>query len=562
MALDLFLEVAGVLALAAVLSVIALALRQPLIVAFLVAGILAGPAALGIVRTVGPFELLAELGIVLVLFYVGMKLDPGMLRQLGRVALVVGTIQVVSTTLLGVAIAHALGFGLIASAYIGVGLSFSSTIVIVKLISDKREAETLHGRLAVGLLVVQDIWVIVVLVGLSLVGAGAEMEGGGLALDLLQVFLAGALLLFAVFVAMRWVFPRLLDSLARSRELLVLFAVAWGISLAAASQWAGLSAELGGFVAGVALSSSEYREAVASRIVSLRDFMLLFFFVILGASLDLASIRGLLVPVLVLSAFVFLVKPVLVLSLFAVAGFRRRTNFLCASMMGQISEFGLILGALGVSLGHIGENEAGLLTLVALLTIVLSTYVIMGNRGIYDRLRDRLGVFERRTASRGTGGPVPLAEEREQEDGEETEILVFGLGRFGEDLAVRLAEHGYVVKGIDLDPRAVARCRRNGVDAVYGDAEDPDFPLHLPVREARLAVSTIPQPRVNRVLRKALRAAGYEGRLIVTAHWDVDAATLKEDGFKDVLLPFREAAQEAARPMARLLGEPRRRDDG
>lgn len=553
------------LALAAVLSVLALLLRQPLLVAFLIAGILAGPSALSIVHQEEPLELLARLGVVLLLFYVGMKLDPRTVRHLGRVVLAVGTAQVVATSLLGFALARFLGFGTIESAYIGVGLSFSSTIVIVKLVADKRETETLHGRLAVGLLVVQDIWVIVVLVGLSLLGSGADVDGGTL-WAVARILLAGAVLLGGVFVAMRWVLPRLLDFLARSRELLILFAVAWGVGLAAGSAWAGLTMELGAFVAGVSLASNEYREALASRLVSLRDFMLLFFFVVLGAGLDLSLVQSLLVPALVLSLFVFVLKPILVMAVFGIAGFRRRTNFLCASTMGQISEFGLILGALGVSLGHVGTRAVGLLTLVALITIIASTYVIEHNRSIYDRLRSRLGLLERAVPWRGQGGPTAGHRAVRRGDRDEApemglsshpaDVIVFGLGRFGEGLAVRLVELGYHVEGVDLDPQVVSRCRRGGLHAVFGDAEDPDFPLHLPVVTARLVVSTIPQPRANVVLRKALEDAGFEGRLVVTAHWESDATILHDEGFRDVLRPFKRAAREAADPIADMLKGP------
>lgn len=541
---ELFLEVALVVALAALVGIVATGLRQPLLVGFLVAGLLAGPQVLGLVTEREPFEVLAELGIVLLLFAVGLKLHPSAVRRLGLLALIAGTVQVVVTSALGFVLARALGFDVLPSVYIGVAFSFSSTLVIVKLVSDMRDEETLHGRLAVALLIVQDVWVVLVLVALSLFEVGqVEAGAGGLIVELLWVLAAGVALLGVAYGAMRVVFPRVLGWLARSKDVLLVFSLAWAVVVAAGASWAGLSTQLGGFVAGLAMAGSEYSDAVGSRMVSLRDFMLLFFFVVLGAQLDFGLLGGLLLPAVVFALFVFFLKPLLVIVVLSFAGFRGRTTFLTASMMGQTSEFGLVLGAMGLSLGHLGGGAMGLITVVTFLTMAGSTYVVLNNRRSYERLRPWMDRWERL-------GKKPDLEE--DEEAEPPDVVVFGLGRFGGGLARRLEQRGYRVWSRDFDPRMVERGRQQGLDAAYGDAEDPEYLSQMPWEGVRLVVSAIPQVTANRVLTKGLEHAGYKGRLVATAHREEDEMRLREYGL-EVLLPFEKAGELAADRLVQVL---------
>ncbi|HVL50649.1 MAG TPA: cation:proton antiporter, partial [Actinomycetota bacterium] len=277
-----FTRIAAVLAVAAVCGLVAVRLHQPLIVAFIGVGILAGPVGFGWVEAGEGVDVLAKLGIALLLFLVGLKLDFHLIRQTGPVALTTGLGQVVFTSAVGYAIAIALGMDPVTALYVAVALTFSSTIIIVKLLSDKRELEELHGRIAIGFLIVQDIVVVLVMIGLTAFGA----ENGDPRQQVMRVLGIGVALLGGTAVFARWILPAVLPYIARSSELLVLFSVAWAVALAAASDALGFSFEVGAFLAGVALASTHYREAVAARLVSLRDFLLLFFFLDLGAGLE------------------------------------------------------------------------------------------------------------------------------------------------------------------------------------------------------------------------------------------------------------------------------------
>lgn len=285
---NVFVQIAVILSLATIGGALAQLLRQPLIVAFIAVGILLGPSALGMVVHSNEIEIFSRLGIALLLFVVGLKLDLHIVRTIGPVALASGLGQVLFTSLVGYLIALLLGMSHVTAIYVAVALTFSSTIIIVKLLSDKREVDSLHGRIAIGFLIVQDIVVVLVMIGLTAFGqADNELNMGW---EVLKVVLKGTAMLLVIALLMRYILPKLLHHLAHSSELLMLFAIAWAVSGAVAGDTLGFSKEVGAFLAGISIASTLYREQIAARLVSLRDFLLLFFFIELGATLDLSTL--------------------------------------------------------------------------------------------------------------------------------------------------------------------------------------------------------------------------------------------------------------------------------
>lgn len=280
-----FLEFAEILAVAAVVGAVGMVLRQPLIISFIAVGILMGPSGLGRVTEGAEIRLLAQMGIALLLFVVGLKLDLRNIRTLGPVALATGMGQVLFTSLFGFLIALGLGASPLQASYMAVALALSSTIIIIKLLTDKREIDSRHGRITIGILIVQDIVAIGAMIALAAFG-GMDDAGGSISIKLAMVLVKSLGLVLGVAILMRWVMPPLMNFMSRSPELLVLFSVAWAVFLAVVSHALGLSSEVGAFLAGVALASTRYREAIAARLVTLRDFLLLFFFIDLGAALD------------------------------------------------------------------------------------------------------------------------------------------------------------------------------------------------------------------------------------------------------------------------------------
>ena len=269
-----FNELALLLAATATIGIVAVRFRQPLILVYIIVGIVAGPMVLGWISMRDPLELLAQIGVAVLLFTVGLKLDLHLVRRLGPVALATGLGQLLFTILFGYLLGIALGMDHLKALYVAIALTFSSTIIIIKLLSDKRELDSLHGRIAVGFLIVQDIAVVtamMVMSTLNMAGAGSVFE----TLGLITLKLVTASLLLAII--MRYVLPRLIDLIARSQELMLLFAIAWGIALATLGETLGFSKEVGAFLAGFSLASSPYRDAMSNRLNPVRDFLLLFF---------------------------------------------------------------------------------------------------------------------------------------------------------------------------------------------------------------------------------------------------------------------------------------------
>jgi Kef-type K+ transport system membrane component KefB len=540
-----FYQFAAILALASAAGAVGLLLRQPLIVMFIAVGIGVGPAGLGLTHTGAGIDLLARMGIAVLLFLVGLRLDFHVIRSMGPVALATGLGQVLFTSVIGFVICWGLGLEVIPAVYVAVALTFSSTIIIVKLLSDKREIDSLHGRIAVGFLIVQDLVVVVVMIALSAFGAAGDTNNPILNGVLLTI--KGVGFLAVVALLMRYILPSVARWVARSQELLILFAVAWAMLLASVGDALGFSKEVGAFLAGVSLASTPFRDSIGGRLVSLRDFLLLFFFIELGAGLDLTLIGEQSVAAVVLSLFVLIGNPLIVMAIMGYMGYRKRTGFLAGLTVAQISEFSLILGALGVKLGHITPPTMGLITLVGLITIGLSTYMILYSHSLYEWLARWLSVFERQVPHREQGDEAPPVA---------VDFILIGLGRYGNNMARALRQRGASVLGVDFDPQVIAAWHKHKHWAQYGDADDPELAAWLPLAHTRFVVCTAPRLETNLSVFRAVKEHGYTGKIALTAHQAHDAEVLKELGADLLLMPFVDAANAAADVLLALASPP------
>ena len=544
-----FYEVAALLILASIAGALGVRLRQPVIVSFILVGMLAGPAGFDIVRSTDQLDLLSSLGVTLLLFLVGLKLDLNLVRTLGSVALNTGLGQIIFTSVVGFLLCLALGMAPLPALYVAVALTFSSTIIIVKLLSDKRELDALHGRIALGFLIVQDLAVVLAMAVMSAITAGTAGSDG--LVGAMFGLAAGAVPLFLLWLFISWIANPVLENIARTPELLIVFALGLAVAFAALGDYLGFSKELGGLIAGVALATTPYREAIASRLTSLRDFLLVFFFITLGAHLDLRIVGEAVGEALVLSVFVLIGNPLIVMIIMGLMGYRKRTGFLAGLTVAQISEFSLIFVAMGVALGHVSAAAAGLVTLVGIITIGLSTYMILYSQRLYLVVEKFLDIFERR---------IPYREEQmaDATSAGKYDILLFGLGRYGRALHGKFAEHGFRVLGVDFDPDVIRQWRSAGGEAIYGDLQDPDLGDTLPTEGIGLAVVAVPpheigvtheDPRLT--LIEALRRRKFAGRIAAIARSDADIALLRQKGADIVLSPFADAAERA---MERILG--------
>lgn len=539
---SIFLQIGVIVGLASLGGVLTLYLKQPLIIAFIALGILLGPSGFAWVEASSEIELFARLGISLLLFVVGLKLDIHVIRTVGPVALASGLGQVLFTSVIGFLIAVSLGMSATSAVYVSLALTFSSTIIIVKILSDKREVNTLHGRIAVGFLIVQDIVVVLVMIGLTAFGqSSADVS---LKQEAMNVLWKGALMLVGVALLMRYILPGVLRYMAHSSELLVLFAIGWAVVGACIGHELGFSKEVGAFLAGISIASTPYREQIAARLVSLRDFLLLFFFIELGSALDMSVLSAQVGRALVFSLFVLLGNPLIVMTIMGLMGYRRRTGFLAGLTVAQISEFSLILAALGFSLGHISEDIVGLITLVGLITISVSTYMMLYSHPLYERLSPYLRWFEKNITHRETG---------DDEGRKSFDIIVIGFGRFGAVLADNLQQNGKRVLAIDYDPDVVKQYSRDGCTIYYGDIEDAELINNISLDSVECIISTIRDRTLNKALLHNLKLLKYLGNIVVCVDSAEDEERFKRYGSDYVLSPYANAAHQSTEKILALV---------
>lgn len=534
-----FTEIAAILGLATVAGVIGQRLRQPLIIMFLATGIIAGPSVLGIIHSYEQIELLADIGISVLLFIVGLKLDLNLIRTTGPVALATGLGQIIFTSVIGFVIALVMGIEALNAAYLAVALTFSSTIIIVKLLSEKKEIDSLHGQIAIGFLIVQDIAAILALVGLTSFGSSIA-EGKSAYISILILALKGAGILIGVALVMKYIIPLLVKRLAHSIELLTLFAIAWAIFLGAATEMLGFSKEVGAFLAGVTLASTEYRDSIGGRLASIRDFLLLFFFISLGARLDWSIVNAQIGKSIVFSLFVLIGNPLIVVAIMGVMGYRRRTGFLAGLTVAQISEFSLIVAALGVNLGHISDETMGLITLVGVITIFISTYMILYSGQLYNLLSGPLKIFEKRNPYR------EAAIDTLKEGFGNIDIILVGLGNYGSGLMKCLLRRNKKIIGVDFDPIVLEKWRKKGVPVIYGDISNQELYEQLPLGNSQWIISTIRSHEINMSLLSNLKNKNYDIRVALTASSGHEAQAFERAGANIVFRPFSDASERAA----------------
>ncbi|MDD2452240.1 cation:proton antiporter [Sulfurovum sp.] len=556
-----FYELTALVVLAAVFGFVGMLLRQPMIVSFIAVGILAGPSVLDIVHSEEIISLLAELGIALLLFLVGLKLDLHLIRTLGVVSLATGLGQVFFTAVIGFFIGVALGLDTLTSLYVAVALTFSSTIIIVKLLSDKKEVDSLHGRIAIGFLIVQDLFVVLSMMVLSTFGIGAQEANGGALAHIASVLLYGLIMLVFVYLFIRYVADMLVERLAHSPELLITFTIGWAALLAALGSYLGFSKELGGLLAGVSLASTAYREIIVSRMAALRDFLLLFFFIALGMHLDLSLLGTQITPAIVFSLFILIGNPLIVMAIMGYMGYQKRTGFLAGLTVAQISEFSLIFMAMGLSLGHVSSESLGLVTLVGLITIAMSVYMITYSHRLYSVMEPILWIFERHSPFREVLNDHSINQSRSYD------IILFGAGRYGSALAWALKAAGKHLLIVDFNPEEVKHRQKLGFDAIYGDAGDQEFIATLPLAGSECVILAMSQPTSyfskedqRFVLIDTLKESGYQGKIAVTVQqYDVDDQEIQkrliEHGADMVFLPYRDAARDAVEQLEKQISK-------
>jgi len=532
--MDIFTEISLIIVIAATVAGFMHLLRQPLIIGHIITGLIVGPYVFNILHSAEVINVFSELGIALLLFIVGLGLNPKLIKEVGYISAVTGLGQVIFTSMFGFLIASFLGFSQTASIYIAIALTFSSTIIIVKLLSDKQDLQKLYGKIALGFLLVQDIIATLILIIVS------ALSGGGSVSQLISaIAVQGIILIFlSVFVSI-YILPYLSAFFARSQEFLFLFAIAWGLGLATVFRLCGFSIEIGALVAGITLSLSPYHMEISSKMKPLRDFFIILFFILLGSKMAINDMGSIITPALIFSFFVLIGNPLIVMALMGIFGYNKKTGFLAGLTVAQISEFSLILIILGVKLGHVNEQVLSLVTFVGLITIATSTYLILYAEKIYTWLAPVLSIFERRHTH------------LENKQTASCEIILFGHNRIGYDFisAFNVLKKNFLV--VDFDPQIIKYLRDKQINCRYGDVDDVEFLEELRLAKIKMAVSTIPELKTNALLVAQIRAVNQKAVIITIAHSIKDAERLYKLGATYVILPHFLGGQYAADLIAR-----------
>lgn len=496
-------------------------MKQPIIIGYIIAGVIISPFLIKFGASTEVIGVFSKLGIAFLLFIVGLHLNPKVIKEIGTASLLVGLGQIILTFGLGFLVAwKVLGMNIIASSYIGIALAFSSTIIIMKLLSDKQNLDSLYGKISIGILIIQDLVAIAVLLFISSLSGDTGLQGSAL-----KTLLGGAGLIVVLFLLGYFVLPRLTKSIAKSQELLFLFSVCWCFLVAALFSYFGLSIEIGALVAGVVLSVTPYSTEISSKIRPLRDFFIIIFFIILGLNMQIESIGSIIVGALILSVIVLIFKPLILMFLLKNFRYTKRTNFLVGTTLAQISEFSLIILGLGVALGHIASSVLHTTILTMVITIVISTYMIIYAKDFYPKMARFVGWFEKKNIK------------HERKIGKNYDAILFGYNRIGFSIlnAMKSARRKYLV--VDFNPDTITVLNKFKVPCLYGDVDDPELLKDLPLDKIKLAVSTIPDFEANFLLVEEIRTINPKAIIIVRAHTIEDALELYKKGASYVLTP-------------------------
>jgi Kef-type K+ transport system membrane component KefB/ribosomal protein L7Ae-like RNA K-turn-binding protein len=509
---ELFLEFAAVIVMAGVVSILAHKLRQPLIMAYILTGVFVGPSVLGFTQSFEIFEAMSSVGIAFLLFIVGLNLNWRNVKDVGGVAVAAGFGQVIISAAAGFGLSQLLGFDLVTSGFLGISFAFSSTIIIVKLLTDNEDIDRLHGRIAVGVLLVQDLIAMMLLLLLA-----AYADGGSMTTVLTMSAIKGLAVIAVLWGFAKFIIPHLF--------LLFLVALSWCFAVASALQLLGFSLEIGALLAGISLSGTGFQHEIEAKVRSLRDFFLIIFFVVLGTQLVATDVVEMLVPIIIFSVLILIGNPIVLVTIMRLMGYHPRTGFLAGTTLAQVSEFSFILIGGGVALGLVDASLISLVTTVALITIACSSYMIANNERVYEWIAGYLPKLKRRTADEHDDeGPAP-------------EVVLLGYDKMGKKILPQIEEltHNFAV--LDFNPAVVEELEHDGVRAIYGDAGNEEVLKFIRADKAKLVISAIPDMAVNEDILDFLKHQKSKGTSIVTVKSSADAARCYAMGATFVIVP-------------------------
>lgn len=516
-----FSGLALIIAIGAGVALIMRLIGQPLLIGYIITGILVGPAMLHVAKSAETLTLFSDIGIALLLFIIGLGLNPRAIREVTRTASYVAVTQVAIITILGVIVGRALGLTGNESLFLGSALAISSTVIILKLLSDKREQARLYGKIAISTSLVQDLIAIILVVITSSATASHRVSIGSLFTLTIKALVVGWL----IYLVSYQVLMKFRNIISGSQEFLFLFAIAWGLGSAALFAKIGLSFEIGALLAGICMAPVSYSQEVGARLRPLRDFFLIVFFIALGSNLSFSHLGSMLAVILLSLVIVIVIKPLVAMGVLGFLGYTKRTSFKAAIPLAQVSEFSIVLIILGQSKGLINENFVSALILITLLAIAASTYMVGSSDKLFKKLEPYLNLFERK----GAHGEPNL---REAND-----LILFGYQKGGHEFIKVFKKLRMKFVVIDYDPEVIDTLENRGINYLYGDATDVELLEEAGADKAKLIVSTITDFETSQALLDFIKKHNSEALVICEAESPKQAARLYRKGASYVILP-------------------------
>jgi Kef-type K+ transport system membrane component KefB len=536
----------------AVIAYVIYKLKQPVILGYIIAGVIIGPQlGLKLVTNPAAIDFSSELGLIALMFIVGLEMDFGKIKRSGSVIVITAVAQFVICFALGIAFFFIPGLvnnGALAVIYLAFTFALSSTMIVVKLLYDKFELDTLPGRITLGILIIQDVWAIIFL---AIQPNLANMQLSTLAIS----FLKGLGLVFGAWLISKFLLPTLFKSIARNTELLVVSALGWCFLICwATADLAGLSRAMGALIAGITLSRLPYAKEITDRVGSIRSFFLILFFVSLGLKVTQPSLHTFLVA-LAGSAFLILSRFIALTPVLLAMKKGLRVSFLVPLNIAQISEFSLVIVALGVGFGHVDATIMTIILFTLMITLTASTYMITYSHNLYLMVQKLLNVLHIK---------LSIAEEKEADVEQHTEPIMFlGSYKIANSLFDTIVKRNSPLKEkvmvMDFNPETYKKLNKNGIHCVYGDLGNTATLVEHGLEKTSVVVSTIPDTILkgtsNMALLKFTKRINPRARVVVTAENTASAKQLWQAGADFVIIPHAEVSEKLVVLLEPLLNE-------
>lgn len=525
----LFIHLAIVLGLCAGTGYIVKTLRLPLLIAYLLIGVFLSSLRVFDIDSSQVLNVLPGIGVALVMFFVGLELNLRELKFLGKPIIITGLGQIFISSLSGFYIALLLGFSSSEAMLLGAGLAFSSTIVVVKMLLEKRDLKSLHGKLSLGITLLEDLVAIVILMALT-VGSSVLNLGLQSGMPILTLVVKGVFLLGLSLFLSRYILTRVFKAVADSTELLFLSAISWCFIFVTLSLLLGFSVVIGAFLAGVALASSPFHYAIQSKVKPLRDFFVTLFFVYIGSHVIFQDLAIVLPLVILFTLFVFIVKPIIFLLFLGAFGFRRHTIFQTSLILSEVSEFSLVVMIVGFQLGLVSQAGLTAMALVGVISIISSSVAISYSKPVYRVMTPFIDLFVHNKF-------VHKIEEYNNDVSVSDHVIVVGAHRIGGAIVKYLKREGIPFLVLDFNPEVIQTLISEKINAFYGDIGDSEILEFLNLGECKLIISTAQNLDDNLMLLSEVKRRKVNAVVIARSVAASDARKLYEAGASYVILP-------------------------